>query len=143
MYQFSRSIYRELAPRIVEDEDDPTRCRHKQAVLDASETAILRLTRDRRYFARPARWLFQEIRPYVGLRDQLYAWTVVQTNIGLANTFLDRHPALGQDGRPLRCRAQTRQGTPCRRLPLPGREYCPSHKQLEEFLAAPRFPPRA
>jgi hypothetical protein len=26
----------------------------------------------------------------------------------------------------------TRRGTPCRRDPLPGKDYCPSHKHLEE-----------
>ena len=28
--------------------------------------------------------------------------------------------------------ASTRKGTPCQREPLPGRDYCPSHKHLEE-----------
>ena len=58
MYRFSRSIYRELAPRVVEDEWDPTGCENKQKVLEACEGAIRRLTYDRRYFARPARTLF-------------------------------------------------------------------------------------
>ena len=51
MYRFSRSIYRELAPAVVEDELDPTGCRNKQQVLDACEGTIRRLTYDRRYFA--------------------------------------------------------------------------------------------
>ena len=29
--------------------------------------------------------------------------------------------------------ASTRKGTPCQREPLPGRDYCPSHKHLEEL----------
>ena len=112
MYHFSRSIYRELAPRVVEDEADPTGCANKQKVLDACEAAIFRLTTDRHYFARPARWLFNEIRPYFGLADQLYAWTVVETSINLAVTFLDRLPAgAGVNGSPPRCRALTRKGT--------------------------------
>ena len=133
MYHFSRSIYRELSPRVVEDEADPTGCANKQKVLDACEAAIVRLTTDRHYFARPARWLFNEIRPYFGLSDQLYAWTVVETNINLAVTFLDRLPAgVGPDGSPPRCRALTRKGTACQRTPLPDKEYCPSHSHLEE-----------
>ena len=40
MYQFSRSIYRELAPRVVADEEDPTATRNRQIVLDACEAAI-------------------------------------------------------------------------------------------------------
>ena len=135
MYHFSRSIYRELAPRVVEDESDPTGCQNKQKVLDACEAAIFRLSKDRHYFARPARWLFSEIRPYFALSDQLYAWTVVETSINLAVNFLDRLPTgVGLDGSPPRCRAHTRKGTPCQRAPVPDKEYCPSHSHLEEPL---------
>ena len=34
-------------------------------VLRACESTVERLVADRHYFARPARWLFQEVRPYV------------------------------------------------------------------------------
>ncbi len=61
MYRFSRSIYRELAPRVVEDQDDPTGCANKQRVLDACEGALRRLATDRRYFAKPTRTLFTEV----------------------------------------------------------------------------------
>lgn len=133
MYHFSRSIYRDLAPRVVEDEWDPTGCRNKQKVLDACEAAILRLGDDRGHFAHPARWLFNEIRPYFALIDQLHVWQVVQTNINLSLTFLDRLPAgVRFDGSPFRCRAHTRAGTPCQRTPLANRDYCPSHRHLEE-----------
>jgi len=136
MYQFSRSIYRELAPRVVGDEDDPGGCRSRQAVLDACETAIQRLTYDGRYFARPSRWLFNEIRPHIRMSDQLYAWRVVEMNINLAKKFLAKCPAgVDIDGRPRHCQAHTREGTPCQRAPLPGRDFCPSHKHFEEFLA--------
>ena len=48
MYRFSRSIYRELAPRVIEDEHDPTGGRNRQAVLEACEEAVRRLGADRR-----------------------------------------------------------------------------------------------
>ena len=67
MYRFSRSIYRELSPRVVEDEWDPTESANKQKVLDACEGAIRRLTYDRRYFAKPARTLFNDVRPYFAM----------------------------------------------------------------------------
>jgi len=136
MYHFSRSIYRELAPRVVEDEADPGGVRGKQVVLDACESAIQRLTYDGRYFAHPARWLFNEIRPHIRMTDQAYAWRVVEMNIGLATKFLDKCPGgVDLDGRPRHCQAHTREGTPCQRVPLPGRDFCPSHKHFEEFLA--------
>ena len=42
----------------------------------------------------------------------------------------------GLTGVPRQCRAHTRKGTPCQREPLPGRDYCPSHKHLEETFEA-------
>ena len=54
MYQFSRAIYRELAPYITERRPNvPTASNHKQ-VLDACEAALERLATDRHYFAKPA-----------------------------------------------------------------------------------------
>lgn len=141
MYRFSRSIYRELAPRVMEDDRDATGCRNKQQVLDACEGAIHRLTYDRRYFARPARSLFNEIRPYFSIRDQLLVWKVVEKNMTLASEFLSRLPDnVGLDGRPPQCNAHTRKGTPCQRTPLPGRDYCPSHKHLEDTFESAELP---
>src|SRR5262245_53093681 len=74
MYRFSRSIYREIAPRVIEDEHDPTSCRNKQRVLDACEGTVRRLAIDGRYFARPARTLFNDVRVYFAMNDQLAAW---------------------------------------------------------------------
>ncbi|CAN5235751.1 hypothetical protein BH24ACT23_BH24ACT23_03900 [soil metagenome] len=133
MYRFSRSIYRELAPRVVEDGNDDTGCRNRQAVLEACEGAIRRLSTDRRYFARPARSLFGEVRMHFAMTDQLYVWQVIERNIALAIDLLETAPeVLEIDGGPRECRAHTRKGTPCQREPLPARDYCPSHKHLEE-----------
>ena len=141
MYRFSRSIYRELAPAVIEDDRDPSGCRNKQAVLDACEEVIRRLTLDRRYFARPARTLFCEVRMHFAMADQLRVWTVIERNIRLAVAYLDRLPeGAGLDGVPRQCRAHTRKGTPCQREPLAGRDYCPSHKHLEETFDGPQIP---
>ena len=35
-------------------------------------------------------------------------------------------------GNALECRATTRRGTPCQRMPLPHNGYCPSHQHLAE-----------
>ena len=35
-------------------------------------------------------------------------------------------------GNPLQCRASTRKGTQCQRVPLPHNGYCPSHQHLAE-----------
>jgi hypothetical protein len=131
MYRFSRSIYRDLAPRVVEQ--DETVCANRQKLLEACEGAIRRISTDRRYFARPARSLFNEVRMHFAMGDQLFVWNVIDTNISLALELLETAPELLEiDGGPRECRAHTRKGTPCQREPLPGRDYCPSHKHLEE-----------
>jgi hypothetical protein len=141
VYRFSRSIYRELAPRVIEDCRNADEAYNKQQVLEACEGAIRRLACDRRYFARPARSLFNEIRPYFSVNDQRLVWVVVETNIHLALEFLARLPEeVGLDGRPPQCNAHTRKGTPCQRTPLPSRDYCPSHKHLEETFESVELP---
>jgi hypothetical protein len=141
MYRFSRSIYRELAPAVIEDGNDPAECRNKQAVLVACEETIRRMTCDGRYFAKPARSLFGEVRCYFAMGDQLRVWRVIETNIELALEHLARLPeGSGLDGVPRQCHAHTRKGTPCQREPLPGRDYCPSHKHLEDTFEAAELP---
>jgi len=141
MYRFSRSIYRELAPSVVEDANDPTGCHNKLQVLDACEGTIRRLTYDGRYFAKPARSLFGEVRCHFAISDQLRVWRVIETNIELALEHLAQLPeGAGLDGVPRQCHAHTRKGTPCQREPLPGRDYCPSHKHLEDTFEAVDLP---
>jgi hypothetical protein len=134
MYRFSRSIYKEIAPYIADDLAELGGCCNRQRVLDACETAMRRLAYDRRYFAKPARSLFTEIRCYFPINEQERVYSVVERNVGLALEHLARLPedGVGLDGQPNQCRAHTRRGTPCQRDPLPGRDYCPSHKHLEE-----------
>ena len=137
MYRFSRSIYRDLAPRVVDDRDESGAC-NKQKVLEACETAIRRIGTDRRYFARPSRSLFNEVRMHFSMGDQLFVWNVIDTNISLCLELMETAPELLEiDGGPRECRAHTRKGTPCQREPLPGRDYCPSHKHLEESFDDP------
>lgn len=133
MYQFSRSIYRELAPRI--HETSGAGCANKQRMLDACESTMTRLVNDRRYFAKPTKALFSDLRNLFPIGEQLYVYRVVDRNVRLALEYLEQvsvdELALA-GGR--ECRAHTRRGTPCQREPLPGRDYCPSHKHLEENL---------
>ena len=131
MYQFSRRIYRELAPLVTEDSTGEGR----QRLLQSCEATVERLARDRRYFARPARSLFSDVRSHFTLTDQQYVYRVIDRNVSLAITYLEQLPPGFDIGTgPRECRASTRRGTPCQREPLPGRDYCPSHKHLEEPL---------
>ncbi len=134
MYRFSRAIYRELAPEIIESGCPWQPTRNHEHVLRACEAAVERLANDRHYFARPARTLFNDIRGYFPVSVQRRVWAVVEQYMRCADEFLARAPRQGVDanGNPLQCRATTRKGTPCQRMPLPHNGYCPSHQHLAE-----------
>jgi hypothetical protein len=133
MYRFSRAIYRELADQVIEDPHGGLYANHER-VLKACEGAVERLATDRHYFAHPSRSLFNDIRVYFPMTSQLRVLRVIQRYLGLADEFLRRLPQNGFDayGNPLQCRACTRKGTPCQRMPLPHNGYCPSHQHLAE-----------
>jgi hypothetical protein len=133
MYQFSRSMYRELAPEIVADHGaDP--CLVRQQFLRACEATMERLATDRHYFARPTRTLFNDVRTFFPMTSQERVHAIIERHIALASEYVDSQARSGVtfDGSPLCCHATTRKGTSCQRMPLPGSKYCPSHKHLEE-----------
>jgi hypothetical protein len=135
MYQFSRSIYRELAGNVTEH----SRCavvENRQRLLQACEGAMERLANDRHYFARPARTLFNDVRTLFPLSKQMLVFSVIDRHMRLAAEYVEMRARAGQSltGEPLYCHATTRRGTPCRREPLPGSRYCPSHKHLDNEL---------
>jgi hypothetical protein len=138
MYQFSRSMYRELAEDVVGQRLDQVTA-NRAHLLEACEAAVERLATDRHYFARPARSLFRDVRSYFPMCRQTRAYEVIERHMVLAGEYVDRAARAGirLDGSPLCCHATTRRGTACQRIPLPGSQYCPSHKHLEdEFEAA-------
>jgi hypothetical protein len=138
MYQFSRAIYRELESEILEEplEFGAT---NQERVLRACESAVHRLATDMHYFARPTRTLFNDIRIYFPMSAQRRVYCVVDRYLQLAREFIISQPPTGFDidGNRLECRATTRRGTACQRVPLPHNGYCPSHQHLAETEAMP------
>ena len=128
MYQVSRAIYRELSRDITGG-----RAEH-ETVLHMCEATIERMVCDSHYFARPARTLFRDLRPHFDIADWPRVWHVVHRYVSATQRALERLPRTGLDanGDPLQCRATTRRGTPCQRVPLHRNGYCPSHQHLAE-----------
>jgi hypothetical protein len=135
MYQFSRSLYRELAADVV-----PGRGEHvlvtRQRFLRACEYSMERLALDRHYFAKPVKTLFNDVRHFFPINEQLRVYRSCSKTMMLAKEYVDSQLRDGVtfDGSPVCCHASTRKGTACQRVPLPGTKYCPSHKHLEEEL---------
>ena len=134
MFHFSRAIYRDLAPYVLEDKPSAQRESNRALVLNECESTIERLMTDRRYFARPSRTLFNDVRPYFSIADLPRVYAIIDRNVELALRFLNRVPDYIYDtnGVPRRCQAMTRKAKPCQRQPLPASEYCPSHQHLTE-----------
>jgi hypothetical protein len=133
MYQFSRSLYREMAHDVVpgrgEDVVDT-----RQRFLRACERSMERLALDRHYFAKPVRTLFNDVRHFFPMTEQLRVYRMCEKHMLLATEYVDSQLREGVtfDGSPVCCHASTRKGTACQRVPLPGSKYCPSHKHLED-----------
>jgi hypothetical protein len=134
MYRFSRAIYRELASEILDEPVCANGPSNHERVLLACEAAVLRLATDRHYFAKPSKTLFNDIRIYFPMTSQHKVYRVVDRYLGLCTQWLCTQPVTGFDplGNKLECRATTRKGKPCQRMPLPHNGYCPSHQHLAE-----------
>ena len=134
MFHFSRAIYRDLAPYVLEEKPSAQRESNRALVLNECESTIERLMTDRRYFARPSRTLFNDVRPYFSIADLPRVYAIIDRNVQLALRFLNQVPDYIYDtnGLPRRCQAMTRKAKPCQRQPLPASEYGPSHQHLTE-----------
>src|SRR5258708_7129663 len=97
MYRFSRAIYRELAYEIIDDPHTVGAAASPEGLLRACEAAVERLATARRYFARPPRTLFCDIRAYFPMSAQLRVLSIVERYMSLADEFLRRLPQNGFD----------------------------------------------
>ena len=134
LYRFSRQIFIEIKDAVDPSPDTISAPEARRRILAACESTIERLARDSRYFPKPARSLFQEIRYYFPITEQARVYYTVERYIGLAQDFIRDEIERHGEGVVAPCRATTRKGKPCQRTPLPGREYCPSHSHLEEVV---------
>ena len=128
MYHLSRSIYRELAPDILENRSEHHDFKNHELVLRACESCVERLATDWHYFAKPTKTLFNDIRIYFPMSAQLRVYKVCDKYMTFARDYFAANPVAER----LECRATTRRGTPCQRTPLPHNGYCPSHQHLAE-----------
>ena len=92
---------------------------------------------DRRYFARPRARCSTRCESHFAIGDQLRVWNVIESNISLALDLLERAPELlGLDGVPASAGRTRERAPPASASRCPGRDYCPSHKHLEETFEA-------
>src|SRR5437588_2034335 len=94
MYQFSRSLYRELSSLVVGDRH-ASEFENRQRFLNACEAAFKRLATDRHYFARPSRSLFNEVRPYFPITAQMRVYQVIDRYMAVATQYVDQREREG------------------------------------------------
>ena len=93
-----------------------------------------RLATDRHYFAKPVRTLFNDVRHFFPIGEQLRVYRVCERAHDARDRVRRHAAAHGHDVRrqPGVLPRQHAPGTACARVPLPGSKYCPSHKHLDE-----------
>lgn len=132
-YHVSRALYRRLAPliRVRGSDDSRAQC---QRVLDACEQTMRRIEREP-HFARPERFLFELLRPYFSISDQVLVRKLIDFHIPIARQLAEQL----REYEARTCAAFTRQGQQCQRTPVEGSEFCPSHRHLELLEEAARL----
>ena len=136
MYQFSRAIYRELAPHVLPPPrgagaraSTTSRCcaRARRSSSGWRPTATTSPNPRARCTATSAR--------YFAISEQGNVHRVVNRYIGYAERYLAENPIAAYtavSGQLPQCRATTRKGSACQRVPLAHNGYCPSHQHLAE-----------
>ncbi len=131
MYRYSRAIYRDLQPLLMEGQIRPEL--GQRLLLTACERTVERLARDYRRFARPAASLFADVRSLFPVSRQLLAYDIIEAHMVAALEYLDQEIADRGSADLLRCRATNRKGKACQRVPVTGSDFCPSHRFLEKL----------
>ena len=94
MYQFSRSIYRELADDVMPDRTGDV-TGERQRFLRACEASMERLALDRHYFAKPVKTLFHDVRSFFPITQQMHVYRVVKRHVELAKEYVDEQAREG------------------------------------------------
>jgi hypothetical protein len=124
MYQFSRAIYRELAPHLSPPSPGAPANTNHEHLLQCCEAVIERMAVERLYFARPERTLFCDIRSMFPMSEQGHVHRVVARYIALAQQFLIENPraAAAQRLRPIPPAPRRHRGPGARRSLIDRRE---------------------
>ncbi len=131
MYRYSRAIYRDLRPHLLQAQLRPELS--QRLLLTACERTVERLARDHRRFARPGASLFSDVRALFPVSRQLLVYDIIEANMAGALEYLDQEIVERGSADLLRCRASNRKGKACQRMPVTGSDYCPSHRHLERL----------
>ena len=86
MYRFSRALFLEIKDLVDPHPDTISVAEARRRVLEACEDTIERLAREPRYFARPARSLFEEIRHLFPITQQARIYYAIEQTVQMARS---------------------------------------------------------
>lgn len=95
--------------------------------LRACEASMERLAMDRHYFAKPVRALFNDVRHFFPIGEQLRVYGACEAHMTMATEFVDSQLRTGMtfDGSPVCCHASTRRGNRVRARAAAGEQVLP------------------
>lgn len=134
LYQHSRTLFRELSPRIVPGYSRDPRGRRGE-LLHAAEAMMRRLSSDWSFLSDPSRRLFRDVRHLFRHDDLMLVRQLIDFHVGQAVEHAAALEAEGVAPVTITCAATNRKGRPCGREPKPGIRYCPSHQHLAARIA--------
>jgi len=130
MYDHSREVYRRLRSLLAPDPRHPG-MRERQ-LLAGCQQIVVELASEGGKAHRPAPRLFGRVRHLFPAHAQLVAYSLIEAELErVAGAMVDEARQEGRDNL-LVCAGTTRRGKLCRREPLRGSLYCPSHRHLED-----------
>lgn len=127
--QYSQVLYQELRDLVEDDRGLVATSARRRWVRQAVDEALHRLIQEPRA-QRPERLLLREVRHCFAMSQLPRVVLAINETVSAAIAFLDMPEC--QELLRGRCRAMTRNGDQCRRPPVTGEDYCPSHRHLLE-----------
>lgn len=122
-YAVSRALYRRLAPYVGASARG-SRDGAAQRLLDGCELTMRRIETEPD-FAQPGRFLFQQVCFLFPVHELLWVRKTIDLHVDLARRVVEQTAVASRP-----CSAYSRAGVPCRREPVNGSDYCPSHRHL-------------
>ena len=125
---YARILFQTLRTQLENPNGEVTDQDYELWVRRSIEEAFERLVVDRNVQG-PERLLLRQVRHCFPMSSLPAVVVAVNETIGAAVEFLESPPC--QELLNGRCLASTRDGEPCRRPPVTGEDYCPSHRHLQ------------
>jgi hypothetical protein len=95
MYALSRALYKDISPYITTEHVNGVNHDVRGDVLESCEQTMDRIADDWRYFHHPDRFLFEQVRAYFPITDQLVVYNLIAKHVERALQVTKTYAARG------------------------------------------------